>query len=347
MIGGRSGVVGCELGVVGCEREINLIGGRSDVFGCEREVSLTGGKSTGADGAGDFTCVEGATDGLVRTTGGFVDATVGWVGVGREGVIFTVRSVLVAAGSFAVGRDTDLAGGRRVSAGGGAVDAVGAVDAGALVAGFATRESGVDAVGACSTRSLGVGAVLGVLRVAFAVLADLERFEETAFGVVVDARWAGVVTTGNGPDSSCGAVGAVGVTATGGSSGAGDSSGSSDCLDSVASDPASVVAGSLPVSGSGSGAISGGAALSVTEVVSSAGGSGVAGTGVGSGLSVVEAVEAVDASGCASGAAGATGLEAVRVLIISGVRTSCGWVGLDGARKSVQASALANPSTPT
>ena len=214
---------------------------------------------------------------------------------------------------------------------------VDAVDAGALVTGFATRESGVGAVGARSTRPLGVGTGVGAVRVAFAVLADLERFEEVAFCVVVDARLlgvdVGVVATGSESGFSCGVVG---VAATGGSSG---SSGSADCLDSVASDPASVVVGSLPAAGSGSGsgsisggaalsatevASSGGVALSATEVVSSAGGSGAAGAGVGSGLSMVGAVEAVDASGCTSEVVGATALGAVRVLTISGVRTSCG-----------------------
>ena len=220
---------------------------------------------------------------------------------------------------------------------------VDAVDAGALVTGFATRESGVGAVGARSTRSLGVGTGVGAVRVAFAVLADLERFEEVAFCVVVDARLlgmdVGVVATGSESGFSCGVVGVIGVVGVAATGGSSDSSGSADCLDSVASDPASVVVGSLPAAGSGSGsgsisggaalsatevASSGGVALSATEVVSSAGGSGAAGAGVGSGLSMVGAVEAVDASGCTSEVAGATALGAVRVLTISGVRTSCG-----------------------
>lgn len=77
---------------------------------------MIGGRSAGADGAGAFACVDGVADVLVRTTGGFVDATVGWGGggVGREGVVFAVRSALVAAEPFVVERDTDLVDGRRV-----------------------------------------------------------------------------------------------------------------------------------------------------------------------------------------------------------------------------------------
>ena len=196
---------------------------------------------------------------------------------------------------------------------------VDAVDAGALVTGFATRESGMDAVGARSTRSLEVGTGVGSVRVAFAVLADLECFEAVAFCAVVGVRLAGVLSTGGRLGSSCGEVG---VAATGDSSGASGTSDSSGCLGSVASDPASVVDGLLSVSGAGSGLLSG-AALSATEVVFSAGGSGAIG-GVGVGSEAAGAIEAVDASACTGEVAGVTGLGAVRVLTISGVRTSCG-----------------------